>query len=123
MDVDREDVLVLVQGSARPFELRFLDEHDNSEDLSNVAAATLRIVGDPSDPGGTEILSRSTAASNLSIDSAESKIVGTLEQAEADALPTGIFIAAASVQFAGGSEWHDTDPIHCVITPAIASHP
>ena len=90
--IDVSEKLVLVKGSAVPFDVFLLDPNDAKEDLSIFDRAALSI---RDEEGGPDILLRSTQASptpNLSINVSAGKLTATLTQAEADALKEGDFV-------------------------------
>lgn len=117
---DRDDVLRLLSGSARSFEVYLLDDHDAPEDLSGATEARLRIARDSSDAANTAILDRSTADSNLAINPGESKLVASYPVPADANLPLGRFIGQASVRISGA--WYDCDPFHVEVLPQIAPH-
>lgn len=100
------EILEIVQGSVKPFEVLIKDENENPEDLSGAVSATLSIKEDI-DQSAT-VLFRSTDAGNLTIDIPNSKLQATLLQAEADAFVPGDYIGGINVKI--GTEWFPSDP-------------
>lgn len=105
-------VLELIKGSTKPFDVFLFDENEVKEDLSSADRAIIQV---RKSIGGDIVLSRDTTANNLTIDSANGKLVATLTGAEAAALSTGTFIASAKVRFGDDDSWQDTDPFQVII--------
>lgn len=98
MTVHRQ--LELQQGSAADFEVFLFDPNGAAEDLTGADAAHLTI-REALDDATSEVVGRSTAAANLSVDVAAAKLVATLTQPEADALTPGTYAGQASVRISG----------------------
>lgn len=113
---DREDILTLLSGSTKSFEVELQDENDEPEDLTGATDASLRIVLSSKDPSGTVILDRSKTAFNLAIGTG--KLVASFPvPADAD-LPAGRFIGQVAVEINGA--WFHSDWFPVVIKPKIA---
>ena len=92
--------LTIQQGSTADLTIRLFDPNGDPEDLTGATAANLT-VRTLLDDDTTEELARSTTAGTLSVDIAGSKLVASLNQAEADALRPGDYAGQASVEIGG----------------------
>lgn len=115
---DERTETVITKGSARSIEIRLEDENGQPESLVGATAATLTVRETLSST--TAVLERKTSAANLSIDIPGAKLVATISQVEADALPPGIYVAEAAVQI--GGVWLHTDAFFVRIVPGMAPH-
>lgn len=102
------DALVIVQGSSVDLAIEIFDDRDVAEDLSVADAATLAVRTSLQDTAA--ILERSTAAGNLSIDAAGSRLVATLTTPESAALVPGAYVGQAAIRFGDDDSWKVTDP-------------
>ena len=110
-----DERLEVTVGSVLEWDILLVDEDGNGEPVSGWAAATLAVKD-----GDTEILVRTTVAGNLSINTADKKLVATLTQEEADALSPGVYVGEAAGQTASG--WVHTDPFMVEIEEGRAPH-
>ena len=111
--------LILNQSSSGTFAIWLRDNNGNPESLFGADRASLAIkdyVG-----SATNILFRSTAAANLSINITDSKLVGTITGAEADALVPGSYVGQAAVRFGSDNNWRFLDYIIVEVAQAVAS--
>lgn len=115
LGAEMADPLQLVQGSVAPVRIELRDSK-GPETVPPGTRATLAILDDA---GGT-VLSRDTAAGNLVQQASpeEHVFVATLDQTEADALPTGIFVGQLNLEFASG--WITTQRWYARILPGLA---
>lgn len=111
--------LLLIKGSTASFEIYLYDNLGNAEDISSAQAATF--VVKEYEEASTSVLTRATSAANLSIDTGNRKLVGTLTQGEADALVPGTYIGVASLRF-GATNWVNCKRVTVVVQNSFASH-
>jgi len=116
MGTPRIDTLTLIVGSTRPFDVELVDKDDAELSLAGVTRATLRIATSLS--ATADILSLDTDEGDLAIGTG--KLTGTMTQAQADALTTGIHICECALLI--GSGWQHTDLFHVHVRPAVAEH-
>jgi len=116
MSTDSLDLLTLVVGSTRPFEIEIADKNNEDLDLTGVTRASFRIAD--SVESTTYVLELDTDEGDLAVGSG--KLTGSMTQTQADALTTGEYVAEASLLIDGG--WQHTDIFHVRIRPAIAEH-
>lgn len=109
--------LTILQGSTRPFDLLIVDDAGVGEALDSADHATFSVRETVSSL--TDVLLRRTADGNLSINKAEKKLVGTLSQAEADALSPGLYVGQVSIRL-DGIEWVKSDFFHVLIEKSFA---
>lgn len=121
------DVLEVTAGSTSPWTVEMADDRDQPEDLSLVDAATLRVakfVG--ASLAGDVVIDRSILAGNLSkhtgtnVDTDPSWFRATLSQAEADALPPGVYVGAIAARFGSADTWQDAIEFTVRINPKTA---
>lgn len=115
---DQPDTLEIVRGSVMPFDVYIFDEEGVAEDLSAVTAASLIVK--PSAESPTQVFKRQTSAGNLTVDAENSKLVGTLTQAEANGLVAGLYIGEVALQIGGA--WRHSDPFYVRVAPSMAPH-
>ena len=95
-------VLDLFVGSTEPFVVECIDDQDTIE---NLALADRASVAWYDVLGGTAQLTRSTVASNLTINVATGSLTGTLSGAEADALVPREYVGQAAIRFGSDDAW------------------
>jgi len=105
--------LILTVGSSAPITIKI-----TGESLTGVDQATLDVR--PSS-GATAVITRTTAAGNLSIDLGAGSLVASITGVEADALVAGTYIGQAMLRYGDADSWRETDPFHVRIDAAIAS--
>lgn len=116
---DLSEVLTLVKGSVKPFDVYLFNENDSPESLAGADEATFTVKDGPS--SAASILTRSRAGGTLTIDVANSKLTMTLSQGEADGLTPGEYIGDLAIRFGSGN-WFHADLIRVRITPSFAAH-
>lgn len=116
---DVNEVLTLIKGSSKPFDIFIFDQRGAAENLAVFDQATLSL---REEEGGSTLLLRRTADVNLSINSSASKLTGTLLQADADSLKTGEMIIDVALRETSSSKWFHLDRIRARILNSFAPH-
>lgn len=110
------DGLTMLVGSAKSFSINIVDDKGFPEDISQFIRAQFTI---RDGPGDTPILSRDSGSGNLTIDSTNSLINISLSQAEADALPLGVWNAGVRFQALSG-HWEPSENFRVKIVSSYA---
>ena len=116
MTTARVSILTLIVGSTRPFDIEIVDENNAEFSMAGITRASFRIATSLS--ATDDVLTLDTDEGDLAIGTG--KLTGSMTQAQADALETGIFVAEAALLI--GSGWQHTDVFHVHVRPAVAEH-
>jgi hypothetical protein len=101
--------LVLDRGASVSFRVSLLDSKGDPEILGSLLKARVTIL---SELGGAVLLNR-VLGTNLTVDGAD--LVCSVSPAETLALPAGVFVGQASVQFQSTGSWAMTDPFYVTV--------
>lgn len=112
-----ERTLEIIQGSVRPFDIALVDGSDVAEVLTGATDATFRVLADPDD-ATSPVIDQDTTTGDLVISIPNSKLTGTLTQAQADALVPGLYVGQAGIKIAGS--WLFTEPFYVRIKDSFA---
>lgn len=111
--------LILQAGSTLPFDVFPFDANGAQMPLEGADRAVVAIKKTLS--ATAFVLIRSTADANLTIDTANRRLVCSFANgAEADALPPGRYRAQARVRYGSADSWRLSDPFSVRIVPAMA---
>ncbi len=117
---DVNEVLLLIKGSTKPFDVFVFDQNDQPENLAVFDQATLVL---RESDAGANLLLRRTADGNLSINTTASKLTATLSQGEADGLKAGgELVAMVSLRETLTQKWVDLDRIRVKVLNSFAVH-
>lgn len=116
---DVNEVLVLLKGSTKPFDIFIFNQDDQPEVLSAFDAATFSIREEESGP---DIVLLRTADVNLAIDTANAKLTGTLSQPQADALKVGPMVGDVALRETSSGKWFHLDRIRVRVLNGFAPH-
>lgn len=116
---DLNEVLVLIKGSTKPFDVLVFDQNDQPENLTVFDHATFTLRDSET---ASNLLLRRTADGNLTINAGASKLTATLTQPEADALKTGDLVAMVSFRETATGKWVDLDRIRVRVLNSFATH-
>lgn len=99
--------LLLVIESDKGFEVVFVDDEDELEDLTGATAASFVMRETLT---GSDLLVRRTDTATLTLDTANSKVVATaITPLERATLTAGVFLGFAAFKLASG-KWYHAEP-------------
>ncbi len=101
--------LTLIQGSVEPFDVEIVDENGAARSIAGADHASFAVRRDLAD--STDLLLLRKVDTNIVIDDTNMKLTCTMSQAQADALPVGVFVGQAAVRFGDDNNWKGTMPV------------
>ncbi len=116
---DINEVLILIKGSTKPFDVYLYDANDAAENLAPFDQATLAVREEES---GANQLLRKTSDATLSISVSASKLIAVLTQVEADALVPGLYVADVALRETSTQKWIHTDRFKVRVVNSMAPH-